>query len=76
MPDKADDIQRLVERIEGLENALGHFVNIRDQFPESIKLIEKSLDSFTPVTVTVTKAQFLEAFNALRARITERTDDE
>lgn len=48
-----------------LREALRAFVNVRDQFPETMKLIRPKLDSLTPITVTVTKAQFIEAVNAL-----------
>lgn len=48
-----------------LREALRAFVNIRDQFPESMKLIQPKLNRLTPITVTVTKAQFAEAVAAL-----------
>lgn len=48
-----------------LREALRAFVNVRDQFPESAKLIRPKLDGLTPITVTVTKSQFEEAVRAL-----------
>lgn len=54
-----------LERVERLEAALAPFVGIRDQFPQTIQLIDPKLDGLTPITVTVTKTQFLAATNAL-----------
>jgi len=45
--------------------ALTAFVNVRDQFPESAKLIQPAHDEFSPISVTVTKGQFLAARLAL-----------
>jgi hypothetical protein len=41
------------------------FINVRDQFPESMKLIQPKLGGLTPISVTVTKDQFAEAVAAL-----------
>lgn len=59
-PDRAPAPADLVEAFEP-------FLAVRDQYPETIKLINPKLDGMEPITVTVTKAQFLAAFNALAA---------
>lgn len=64
----------MTERKEAvrLREALRAFVNTRDQFPESIKLIQPKLNELTPITVTVTKGQFAEAVAALAEADTGR----
>lgn len=49
--------------IERLRAALAPFVAMRDCLTvgDNVKLITKKLDGMTPITVTVTKAQFLAA---------------
>ncbi|MGX9443895.1 hypothetical protein ACWX0K_15135 [Nitrobacteraceae bacterium UC4446_H13] len=44
-----------------VREVVGPFLNIRDQFPESSKLILKKFDGFTPISITVTKDQFRAA---------------
>ena len=51
---------------DGLREAFDPFLNIKDQMPQTIKLITKAMDGLTPLTVTVTKAQFLRARAILR----------
>lgn len=48
---------RLSEAVKVLEP----FLNVRDQHPESVKLINGNMDSFTVMAVHVTKGQFLAA---------------
>jgi len=52
-------------RIAVLEGALTAFVDVRDQYPESIKLIKKGVSGFQPISVTVTVDQFRAARAAL-----------
>lgn len=51
----------------GLLEALETFTNLRDQFPQSAKLINPKLSGMEPVTITVTKAQMLAAVAVVRA---------
>lgn len=51
--------------IQELADALAPFVGVRDQFPQTIQLIDPKLDGLTPITVTVTKAQFRAALDIL-----------
>lgn len=44
-----------------VQEVLAPFLNVRDQFPESAKLINKNMGEFAPISVTVTKGQFLDA---------------
>lgn len=60
-----DGIKGLRTKLRRLSEALEPFISVRDQFPESVKLINKKMDGFTPVTVTVTKDQFLAARQTL-----------
>jgi seryl-tRNA synthetase len=48
-------------RLKEAEKVIEPFINIRDQYPQSARLIAKKLDGFAPITVTVTKDQFLAA---------------
>lgn len=52
--------------IERLRAVLAPFIAMRDGLTvkENVKLISKKLDGMTPITVTVTKAQFLTALSA------------
>lgn len=52
--------------IPSLLAAIRPFVNVKDQCPQAIKLIDRKLDGFAPITVTVTKAQFLAALDAIK----------
>lgn len=56
---------RMRPSYEELVAALEPFVGIRDQFPQTVKLINPKLNGLTPITVTVTKAQFLAAVAAI-----------
>lgn len=55
--------QRLLDE---LRDALLSFATVRDQMPQSHRLIDKKLDDLSPITVTVTKGQFRSALEALR----------
>lgn len=48
-----------------LGEALRPFVDIRTQWPESAKLIQKNVDGMKPITITVTKAQMQTAVATL-----------
>lgn len=87
-PDKdfeaAVEIARREERERGeatlseVLRVVAPFLAIRDQaLADMLRLISKASDGFAPISVTVTKAQFLEAHtlrDALRARAAqERT---
>lgn len=63
--ERCGDVAKLTARTEELEAALRPFVGVRDQFPETVKLIDPKLDGLSGITVTVTKAQFLAAARAL-----------
>jgi hypothetical protein len=64
-----------VEVASRLSEALKPFVNVRDQFPQSSKLINPKLDWSEPVTVTVTKGKFLAAIEALALATQEPSHD-
>ncbi len=51
--------------VQELTEALAPFAGVRDQFPQSLKLIDPKLDGLSAITVTVTKAQFKNALAAL-----------
>lgn len=67
---KANDVvvRAMVARaeVERLREALRPFVDVRDQYPESAKLIQKGVAGFAPVSVMVTKDQFSAALAALK----------
>lgn len=48
-------------KLEEAAKVLEPFVNVRDQHPESVKLINGKLDGFTLMSVNVTKDQFIAA---------------
>lgn len=58
------------DQIERLKEVITPFVNIRDQSPQNMaKIIHKGLDGLTPIDLTVTKNQFMDAWllwNALK----------
>ena len=56
------DLEALVGE---LGEALRPFADIRTQFPESMKLIQKNVDGMKPITITVTKAQMQTAVATL-----------
>jgi hypothetical protein len=56
---------RVMRSAPELLEALEAFTNLRDQFPQSVKLINPKLDAMSPVTITVTKAQMLAAVDAV-----------
>ncbi|WP_228383800.1 hypothetical protein [Sphingopyxis fribergensis] len=61
---RVPSINQLTEWSDLLGNmreSLAAFVNVRDQFPQSMKLIDPKLDGLTPMTITITKAQFITA---------------
>ncbi len=51
--------------VRELLTALEPFVGVRDQMPQTIKLIDPKLDGMAPLNVTVTKAQFLAGVRAV-----------
>lgn len=65
-PDMAQLELWLMENLTTTKRALKPFVDTRTHpVQETIKTINKSMHGFTPVTVTVTKDQFLAAVAAL-----------
>lgn len=57
-----------MSEVQKLREAFAPFLNTRDQATsEMVKIISKRLKGFAPVTVTVTKDQFLAALSAFNA---------
>lgn len=63
----AENCRAAAKLITGMVEAFSPFVDVRDQFPQSAKLINPKLSGLEPVTITVTKAQMLAAVAAVRA---------
>ncbi len=59
------ECQAYGELVAELTEALEAFAGVYGQFPETLKLINPKLGGFEPITVTVTKAQFLAAHAVL-----------
>lgn len=55
--------------VEEVAAAFAPFLDIKAQCPQSFKLINPKLDAMTPITVTVTKGQFIAAHAMLRAHL-------
>lgn len=62
------------ETIRELRKALAPFISIRDGVHNKTALISKKLSGLTPITITVTKDQFLHALKAAALNSTEPTD--
>ena len=62
---RQDRIEELEAQLAAMREAIEPFVSLRDQGCEAVKVINKTMDGLTPVTVTVTKAQYKAAMSAL-----------
>ena len=57
------EIRAWHDQIERLREVLSPFIKMRDQIPsEMAKIIHKELDDITPIHLTVTKGQFMDAW--------------
>jgi hypothetical protein len=56
----------LTARLAEAERVIGPFIELRDQFPESMKLINKRISGLMPIKLTVTKDQFRAARDFLK----------
>jgi len=72
-PDDSDYFDAIELERNNLRAALAPFIAVSDQSPsEMAKIIHKGLDGLTPITVTVTKQQFMAALKLCSPSAVER----